>query len=99
MIVMTVPGTKFTKRVARDKSQMTRTIRSLETKGLVARIASTHDARITLVFLIRDGKRVVQVLRQAVAETIGEILAPISKSDEEVLKGLWARALAGGKPD
>ena len=91
---MGCPGlNELTRRVSRDKSQMTRTIRSLETKGLVARVPSPADARVSLVHLTGEGERVVEELRQAVAETIGEILAPISKQEEEVLRRLLERAL------
>lgn len=90
---------KLTKRVARDTSQMTRTIRSPETKGLATRTASPHDARVILIGLIPDGERVVQDLTHAVADTIAEILAPITRSDEEILKGLLTRALADEAPD
>mgnify|MGYP001796799662 CR=1 FL=1 len=91
---MGCPGlNELTRRVARDKSQMTRTIRSLETKGLVARKPSPGDARVSLVHLTGEGERVVDELRQAVAETIGEILAPISEQEESVLRRLLERAL------
>ena len=85
---------ELTKRVARDKSQMTRTIRSLESKGLVERQLSPDDARVTLVFLTADGERVVDTLKHVVAETISEILTPISKSEEQVLRDLLERALS-----
>ena len=83
----------LTRRVARDKSQMTRTIRSLETKGLVKRKVSPQDARVSLVYLTEEGEAVVATLQQAVAETISDILAPISNAEEEALKGLLERAL------
>lgn len=93
---MGCPGLhELTSRVARDKSQMTRTIRSLESKGLVSRKPSPQDARVSLVCLTDAGQRVVEALQEAVAETIGDILAPISKSDEELLKHLLERALSG----
>lgn len=84
---------ELTKRVARDKSQMTRTIRSLEAKGLVERKPSQLDARVTLISLTPEGERVVDTLKQAVAETINEILAPISKSEEQALQSLLERTL------
>lgn len=84
----------LTNQVARDKSQMTRTIRSLETKGLVKREASPNDARVTLVSLTTTGERVVSELKHAVAETISEILTPISKPEERVLRDLLERALS-----
>ena len=89
---------ELTKRVARDKSQMTRTIRTLETKGLVARKTAPHDARVTLVALTDSGQDTVRAIQQAVAETIGDILAPISTSEEDVLKSLLHRALADTSP-
>lgn len=85
---------ELTTRVARDKSQMTRTIRSLETKGLVERTTSPSDARVSLVFLTDAGEQVVHELQEAVAETVGEILAPISNADQDVLKDLLERALS-----
>ena len=91
---MGCPGLhELTRRVARDKSQMTRTIRSLEAKGLVAREPSGTDARVTLIRLTAAGEQVVRDLQTAVAETIGEILAPISADEEDALRTLLSRAL------
>lgn len=84
---------ELTRRVARDKSQMTRTVRSLEAKGLVERHGSANDARVTLVSLTPKGEDVVSQLRTAVAETIDEILVPISQIEKNQLKGLLQRAL------
>lgn len=93
---MGCPGMhELTSRVARDKSQMTRTIRSLETKGLVVRQASPHDARVVLVGLTEAGEQTVKELQQAVAETIKTILAPISRAEETLLIDLLERALNG----
>lgn len=86
----------LTNQVARDKSQMTRTMRSLETKGLVIRETSPDDGRVSLVGLTDAGQQVVTDLQRAVAETIGDILGPISKSDERLLKDLLRRALSDG---
>ncbi|MEM8839299.1 MAG: MarR family transcriptional regulator [Pseudomonadota bacterium] len=53
----------LTKRVARDKSQMTRMIRSLEGKGLIERAVSPKDARVTLVMLTPKGTDPTQSCR------------------------------------
>jgi len=91
---MGCPGMQeLTNRVARDKSQMTRSIRSLENKGLVARHASTDDARVTLISLTPAGQTVVSQLQIAVAETINEILDPISQADQSLLKEIMQTAL------
>lgn len=89
----------LTNRVARDKSQMTRTIRSLETKGLVQRKPSPKDARATLVSLTSEGEQVVLTLKSVVAETINEILAPLSQSEERLMRELLERALGARVPD
>ncbi len=85
---------ELTKRVARDKSQMTRTIRSLETKGLVERRASPDDARVTLVVLTSEGEEIVGELMQTVAEVIGAMLEPISSTEVQTLKRLLVRVLS-----
>ena len=75
------PLHELTTRVARDNSQMTRSIRALEEKGLVERSPSPDDARVTLIALTDAGDRVVRELQEAVVETISDILNPISASD------------------
>lgn len=81
----------LTKRVARDKSQMTRMIRSLETKGLVGREPSSEDARVSMVFLTAEGVEIVGELLQNVAEVIDLILEPISQSERRTMKDLLSR--------
>ena len=80
-------------RVARDKSQMTRTIRSLESKGLVERQPSQDDARVSLVSVTGKGDQVVEELRQALAETINETLQPITEEEQRQIKNLLRRAV------
>lgn len=97
IVLMTLSDTgpislnELTRRVARDKSQMTRTIRSLETKGLVGRETSPDDARVSVVSLTDDGQAVVTDLMQAVSEVINDILEPISNDEKRTLKTLLAR--------
>ena len=99
IVLMTLADTgrislnELTKRVARDKSQMTRTIRSLETKGLVERQTSPDDGRVNMVSLTAEGEVVVGELMQAVSGVIGDVLQPLSQSEVRALKDLLARAL------
>lgn len=99
IVLMTLADTgrislnELTKRVARDKSQMTRMIRSLEAKGLVGREGSPDDGRVSLVFLTPKGVEIVGELMQTVAEVVGEILEPISDSERKTLKGLLERVV------
>lgn len=82
---------ELTKRVARDKSQMTRTISSLEKKDLVLRELSPNDGRVSIVSLTPEGEKVVQELMAAVAGVIDDILEPVSKEETETLKKLLMR--------
>ncbi|MEM9331107.1 MAG: MarR family winged helix-turn-helix transcriptional regulator [Pseudomonadota bacterium] len=82
---------ELTRRVARDKSQMTRTMHSLERKGLVRREPSPTDGRVSMVSLTPEGDVVVGELMAAVADAIGEILEPISEEEKETLKHLLRR--------
>lgn len=82
---------ELTRKVARDKSQMTRMIRSLEAKGLVGREASPDDGRVSLVFLTPKGQGIARDLMGAVAEVINDILSPISADEKRMLKDILAR--------
>ena len=84
---------ELTRRVARDKSQMTRLMKSLETKGLLERTTSKADARVSIVSLTPFGNEVVDTLRRAVAEAIGQVLSPITEQEKEQLKHLMRKAL------
>ena len=80
-------------RLCRDKSQITRQIRVLEDKGIVHRETSEDDARSTRVSLTPKGTRMVETHRQAVEETIDEILSPISDDEKAILAQLLQRVV------
>ena len=77
--------------MVRDKSQMTRMIQGLEGKGLVRRENSTSDGRVVMVSLTAEGEQVVEELLEAVADVIGDLLAPISANETQLLKQLLSR--------
>ncbi len=99
IVLMTLADTgrislhELTRRVARDKSQMTRMIRSLEAKGLVEREMSPDDGRVSLIFLTPKGSEVVGELMQTVAEVVSEIVQPISECDRKTLRSLLAQVV------
>lgn len=80
-------------RLVRDKSQMTRSIRVLEEKGLVRREVSQEDARVHLVALTDKGQQVVATAQRELADSIGTMLSPLSEADIGALKGLLDRAV------
>lgn len=76
------------RRMSRDKSQMTRSVQSLERKGLVERRSLDGDARVVLLALTPEGRETVDVLQRAVAGVLAEILTPLADAERETLKGL-----------
>ena len=85
------PQADLTRKLARDKSQMTRSITALERKGLLTRTPSPHDARATLLSLTDQGERVVADLRQMLALTIDEVLTPLPASERATLRSILTR--------
>lgn len=75
----------------RDKSQMTRAIQGLETKGLVERTRDPNDARVAVLQLTEAGNEAVHGLQSAVAEVLAEILSPLSKAEQATLRTLLRR--------
>ena len=87
----TIPLSALTKRLARDKSQMTRAIHALEVKGAVTRSPGEHDPRVNMISLTPAGQGIVDVHREALAETLDEILAPISETERALFQDLMER--------
>ena len=87
MILMTLadiepaPIQELVRRMARDKSQMTRAIKSLEDKGLVERGDSPEDARVCLLRLTKQGHATVERIRRALADVLNEILEPLAPGE------------------
>ena len=94
MILLTIadiepaPVQELVRHMARDKSQMTRAVQTLEHKGLVDRIQSDTDARVSLLSLTTKGQRTVKLIRKNLAEVIDEVLAPLPPDKKNALKDL-----------
>ena len=82
---------ELTARFARDKSQMTRVVKSLEKKGLVIKQTSERDARASVVSLTPKGRDLVATLGQALAESINDVLGPVSDAEKNQLKLIMQR--------
>ena len=82
------PIQEVVRQMARDKSQITRTVQSLERKGLIEREKSPDDARVSLLELTTEGKRTVEVLEAAVAEVVAGLLEPLSPEEQSALKAI-----------
>ncbi|MEO0524578.1 MAG: MarR family transcriptional regulator [Pseudomonadota bacterium] len=78
-------------RMARDKSQMTRAIKALEAKGLIERQDDPRDARVSVLKLTDEGGKAVGAIEAAVSDALAVILAPLSTTEKETLRGLLKR--------
>lgn len=85
------PIQDLVRRMSRDKSQMTRAIKSLEGKGLIERRDLPEDARVCLLALTPMGQETVGMLQQAVAGVLADILSPLSSGEQAALKDLLRR--------
>jgi len=78
-------------RMRRDKSQITRAIKTLEAKGLVERREDPKDARVCVLALSARGHETVGDLQRAVADVLTDILSPLSAAEQQTLKDLLRR--------
>ncbi|MEM0996400.1 MAG: MarR family transcriptional regulator [Bacteroidota bacterium] len=79
------PIQKLNQKMARDKSQMTRTIKLLESKKLIVRDPSPEDGRTGILSLTPKGRTFVQEVRRAMSELMREVLEPITPEQREQL--------------
>ncbi len=77
--------------MARDKSQITRAIKSLETKALVVRKEDPADGRVSMISLTELGRDAVIELQQAVAGVLGDILSPLSSAEQDRFREMLRR--------
>ncbi|MEL6584611.1 MAG: MarR family transcriptional regulator, partial [Pseudomonadota bacterium] len=66
------------KEAARDKSQITRLLNTLEQKGIIIRTQSKRDARAQVISLTEAGEELVKAHQKAVGDALAEELAPLS---------------------
>ena len=91
MILLTIaevepaPMQQIADMMARNKAQLSRTIGSLERRGLVMRLANDADRRSTLLQLTPDGHDLVRRIKAALTEVLGEILAPLEADEHAAL--------------
>ncbi|MEM1130330.1 MAG: MarR family transcriptional regulator [Pseudomonadota bacterium] len=84
---------ELAERLVRDKSQMTRSVRSLETKGLVLRQPSQRDSRVTLISLSEAGLDFVGTLQEVLAQTLDETLVALTPEAKRDLQTILETAL------
>ncbi len=74
--------------MGRDKSQMTRAIKSLEGKGMVERHRCPDDGRVSVLHLTEKGRAFVGEIKEILSGVIDEILSPVSASERQSLSAV-----------
>lgn len=90
----TPPMTAIAEHLGLDRSSVTGLIDRAERRGLVARTASTDDARVTLVQATPQGLALVRRLATAVATEIDALLGPLGRVERQCLVRAAAAVVA-----
>lgn len=83
--IQPTPIHKLVDQMGRDKSQMTRTIKSLEEKGMIDRQSCPEDGRVSLLLLSDKGQDFVVQIKAILSNVIDGILTPVSKPERDGL--------------
>ena len=89
MILMTiadmepVPIQTLTRRLGRDKAQMTRALQALERKGMIERHRCAQDARVWRVSLTGEGRALVTRFQDLLGEVIASLMTDVRAADRE----------------
>lgn len=83
-----MPMQELARTLARDKSQITRLVRDLEAKGLVARSPYPDDARVCLVALTDAGARRVAQMHRVMRGVLSELLTPLDAAERTSLRAI-----------
>ncbi|MDJ0825587.1 MAG: MarR family transcriptional regulator [Rhodobacter sp.] len=77
--------------MARDKSQMTRSLRMLEERGLIARAGCPEDGRVSLVSLTSKGRDLVAAFQRILSEVLDGLMVPLGQAERAQLSALLRR--------
>ncbi|MBW0103027.1 MarR family winged helix-turn-helix transcriptional regulator [Pseudonocardia sp. KRD291] len=83
---------------ATDKGTATEMLRRMQTRGLVDRVRSDTDQRRRLVSLTAAGRELIDGVAARVRPLNDEFLAPLGHAEQEQLRALLARLVAGPEP-
>ncbi len=81
--------------LVRDKSQMTRSVQNLASRGLLERVPCKSDARVVRITLTPRGQEVVRRHQAAIAQTIDDLMAPLPEREQQEFRKLLTRVVGG----
>ncbi|MEM6478105.1 MAG: MarR family transcriptional regulator [Pseudomonadota bacterium] len=71
--------------LGRDNSQLTRLVRDLEEKGVLARTPSRQDRRVTMLSLTDEGHAFLGRAKKVLSEVVEEVAAPLTEDERAAL--------------
>lgn len=83
--IQPAPIHQLVEQVGRDKSQMTRLIKSLEEKGMIERLPCPEDGRVSLLKMTEKGQSFVVSIKEILSSVVDVVLEPISESERRGL--------------
>jgi DNA-binding MarR family transcriptional regulator len=69
----------------RDKASLTRLLKTMERKNLVARISSADDKRVNMVHLTKHGEKTLSELMPVFLEVVMQMQSDISEEEQKVV--------------
>ena len=77
--------------MGRDNSQLTRLIRDLEKKGVLARKPHETDKRISLLHLTDGGHAFLSAAKDTLTEVVEMVIEPLSTDERQVLVAILGK--------
>lgn len=77
--------------MARDKGQLSRTVSTLERRGLINREPNMADQRSSLLRLTSKGDTLVDAIKGALTEVLGNVLDPLTDDERTELLQMLKR--------
>jgi len=92
-------ATEIVARTAMDKVAVSRAVADLETRELIARTASTRDARQSVLSLTGQGRDIYAEIAPMALDYEREVLAALSQTELEMLTRFLDRLAGAASPD
>ncbi|MEM7271987.1 MAG: MarR family transcriptional regulator [Actinomycetota bacterium] len=92
-----VPVQALAGHLARDKAQITRTVKLLEETGLIRRSRSSTDGRVWLISLTEDGREHVAGFRQLLADVVTGLTGGLDEGERRQFSAVLAKMLASAE--
>ena len=80
--------TKISNDLSKDKTTISRTLRTLENKGLIQRVESSEDKRVTFIELTQKGEETLRLSEDIASEFRESLVCSLNEEERETLTKL-----------